>query len=166
MSVTIATYIDVRQRALELGLDPITDFAILPRGFGTGSPDGAVADEADATTIRKLLNEAGLSVQQLRRSGRALPSVVQRSADWIAPTLFVGSMLLSQNPHAIELALGVMDSYISDFLKGRLGRGVVTLTIVVEKNRSREYCRVDYEGPPSGIKDLAEVVRRVHDGPS
>jgi hypothetical protein len=166
MGVTIATYIDVRQRAVELDLGPVTDFAILPRGFEAGSPDGALADEADATTIRKLLNEAGLSVQQLRRSDRALPSVVQRSADWIAPTLFVGSMFLSQNPHAIQLALGVMDSYISDFLKGRSSRGTVKLTIVVEKTKSREYRRVDYEGPPSGVKNLADVVRSVHDEPS
>jgi hypothetical protein len=166
MGVTITTYLDVRQRALELNVGPVTDFAILPRGFGADSLGGALADEADAATIRKLLKEAGLSVQQLRRSDRALPSVIQRSADWIAPTLFVGSMFLSQNPLAIQLALGVIESYISDFLKGRLSHGKVNLTIVVEKSRPKEYCRVDYEGPPSGLKDLSDVVRRVHDEPS
>jgi hypothetical protein len=166
MGVTITTYIDVRQRAVELNLSPVSDFAILPRGFGTSPPGGILADEADAATLGKLLNEARLGVQQLRKSDRALPSVVQKSADWIAPTLFVGSMFLSQNPLAIQLALGVIDSYISDFLKGRLSHGTVKLTIVVEKTRSREFFQVDYDGPPSGVKDLADVVRRVHDGSS
>lgn len=166
MSLTTTTHVDVRQRAIELGLGPLPEFAILPRGFATSPTAEGLADETETPTLRKLLNEAGLNVRQLRRADHALPSIVQKGSDWIAPTFFVGSMLWSQNPLAVQLALNVISSYLSDYFKGRSSAATVKLSIVVEKTKAGEYRQVNYDGPVAGLKDVAEVVRRVRDEPS
>lgn len=79
MSLTTTTYVDVRQRAMELGLGALPEFAILPRGFATSPTADGLADETEAATLRKLLNEAGLDVRQLRKSDRALSRLQARS---------------------------------------------------------------------------------------
>lgn len=165
MSLTTTTYVDVRQRTVELGLGTLPEFAILPRGFATSPTADGLADETEASTLRKLLNEAGIDVRQLRKSDRALPSVVQKTSDWIAPTFFVGSMFWSQNPLAVQLALNVISSYLSDYFKGRSSVATVKLSIVVEKTKAGEYREVNYDGPLAGLTDVAEVVRRVRDEP-
>ena len=59
------------------------------------------------------------------------------------------------------MALGVLQSYIGDFLKARLPSRKVTLSFVIETSKSRSYKKLTYEGPTSGIADLAEVVREI-----
>jgi hypothetical protein len=162
MAVTVTDYADVEARAAELGLCQPDPFAILPRGFEAGAPE-ALVHESEAATIRKVLKENGLDVQLLAPPTERLPSVVQRSADWIAPTILVGSMLWTQNPMAVSVALGVLDSYISDFFKGKRASGTVKLSFVVERSRQRTYAHVTYEGPTSGLgaRELAQL-RRDH----
>ncbi len=159
--VSVTDCVDVRKQVEKHALHLTSELALLPRGFEATTAGAELAHEADAATVRKLLKAAGLDVQQLQPQGRRLPSVVQHSADWIAPTLFVGSMLLSQNPYAVQIALGVINSYVSDVLKGRTFPGSVKLAIIIEETKSKKCRRVDYEGPPSGLKDLAEVLNEL-----
>lgn len=163
MGVVVAEYVDVYQRARELGLNLTSHLVILPRGFAAPTPTPDLAHEADATTIRKLLRAEGIDVQQVEPPDGRLPSVIQRSADWLAPTIFVGSMLFSQNPYAIQVALNVLASYAYDILKGRFLAPQVKVTFVVEQSKSKKCCRVDYDGPVTGLKELADVLREVHD---
>jgi hypothetical protein len=160
---TATDFVDVRERASGLGLTLTSELAILPRHFETAISAAELAHEAEASTVRKLLNAAGLEAQQLEPGGRPLPIVVQKSADWISPTIFVGSMLLSQNPLAIQLALNVLGSYIADLFKGTRCGGDVELTFVVEQTRTRRCRRVVLKCPVSGVKDLEPVLRRLLD---
>ena len=163
MGITVADYIDVRQRAKELGLPVTSHLAILPRGFGGSTPSQDLVHEADASTVRKLLKAAGIDVQQVEPLDGRFPSVIQRSAEWLAPTIFVGSMFITQNPYAVQVALNVLASYVSDLLKGRFPAPRVKVTIVVEQGKSKRCRRIDYEGPPSGLEAVADFLREVHD---
>jgi hypothetical protein len=163
MGVTVTDFANVRERAAELRLTLSSDLAILPRHFSSATSAADLVHEADAATLRKLLNNAGLDVQQLEPPGGRLPSVVQKSADWISPTIFVGSLLLTQNPYAIQVALNVLASYLTDFLRGRPSGGTARISIVVERTNRKTYKQVSYEGPPSGIKDLASVLTGLRD---
>ncbi len=156
-------YIDVRGKASALGLALASELVILPRHFESATSAEELVHEADAATVRKLLLQAGLHAQQLEPPEVRLPSIVEKSSDWIGPTLFVGSMLVSQNPYAIQVALGVLDSYVADLLKGRLFEGKTKLTFVVEKSKAKTCRLMIYEGPPSGLKDLEPLVRQLQD---
>jgi hypothetical protein len=78
--------------------------------------------------------------------------------DWVAPTLFVSGLMLSQNPMAISLALNVMASYASDLFKGIRSDPNVKLTVVHAQERAKMSREVHYEGPASGLAALVEIL--------
>lgn len=115
LGIVISDYPDVYARAVVLGLNPPGTLSILPRGFASGS-SGDLCHEAETATLGKVWSAAGVRANQVQPPEGKLPSVVQRSADWIAPTIFVGGMLFSQNPIALQLAMEVLGSYVVDAL--------------------------------------------------
>ncbi len=163
METTVTDFVHVRDRASGLGLTLTSELAILPRNFESAVSAAELAHEAETSTVRKLLNAAGLETQQLQPAGKLLPIMVRKDVDWISPTIFVGSMLLTQNSLAIQLALNVLGSFIAERFKGTPGGGDVELIFVVEQTRTRRCRRVVVKGPVSAIKDLEPVLRRLQD---
>jgi hypothetical protein len=133
----------------------------LPNGYETAGSADAIEHAPDASTLRKLFAEAGVQVHQVELPSGRFPVVVQKSNDWIAPTLFVSSMLMSQNPYATQIALGVIASYISEHLQGFRPGQSVELSFIVETSKSRTCKKLTYQGPVSGIKDLPQIFREL-----
>lgn len=158
MSNTIATSIDVRARAQLLGMEPLSDFCLLPEDFGSAANSTELTHAASASTVRKLLAERGVEVQLLSPP-IPIRTRVFKSADWAAPTIFIGAQLWSQNPLAVQLALKILQSYVVGLLKARLTHSQVKLSFVVETSHSRRYRQLTYEGPPSGISEIAQTLR-------
>ncbi len=161
MSVETTKVESVSDRAAALGLASPTSLALLPRNFFDAKDPGDLIHEAHATTIRKLWAEKALPETPVEEPGKALPAVVEHSADWIAPTVFVSSMLLSNTPELVSVAIGVIANYATDFLKGRHGEPTVRLDVVVEKSKSKSCQKISYTGPVKGLDDLPDIVREV-----
>ena len=113
----------------------------------------------------KLLRAAGIDVQILQRSEERMPSVIERAAAWVAPTVFIGSMLLTQNRHAIQVALNVISNYVTDLLKARSLPDAIKLTVVIEETKSKRCRRVEYAGSASKLPELAEVLNALQNDP-
>jgi len=164
MSVSVVDSPDVRVRAQDLGLPSPEGLAFLPRHWETAKSSQELQHEPDTSTLRKLFHEAGLTIKQLQPADRLLPTPAQKSVDWLPPIIFVGGMLATQNPYAIQLALNVLGTYLADLLRTRRPIPQVQLTFVLETTRTRSYKKLTYEGPVSGIKDLATQLRELqHD---
>ena len=163
MSVAVSDYLNVRERTTALQMDLSSELAILPRGFADASGPGDLAHEPDASTVRKLLTAGGLEVQQLEPMAGRLPAVVQHSADWLSPTIFVGSMLLTQNPYAVQVALNIISSYLGDALRGAKRSELVRVNVVVEQSDRRSCRLLTFEGPASSLKDLEPVIRSLQE---
>ncbi len=165
MSTTVSDYVNVHERLEKLRLsNPApNDLVILPRGFETADSAADLAQESDASTLRKLFNEAGVATHQVKHQEQHFPAAVRQSAEWIAPTLFVGPLLLSQNPYAIQIALGVMESYIADYLRGLWPGKEIELSFVIEASKSKKCKKLTYRGPVSGIKEIAQHLRDLSD---
>jgi hypothetical protein len=157
---SITNFVNVRNRARELGLPPVAEFAMLPAGFETAPSNAELTRVSEAATLRKLFKGAGLDVQELQPAEKLATSVT-KSADWIAPTLFIGSMLYTQNHAAVDIALDVISHYAYDFLKGRLPSGKVKISFVVERSKSKECKRFTYEGSVSGLTAIAPELRKL-----
>lgn len=162
MTTSITSFVDVRSRARELGLPTVAEVSMLPAGFETAARGAELTRVSEAATLKKLFKQAGLEVQELQPADK-LPTSVQKSAEWIAPILFVGSMLYTQNKAAIDIALGVISNYAYDFLKGRLSGGKVKISFVVERSKSKEFKKFTYEGPVSGLSAIAPELRKLQD---
>jgi hypothetical protein len=166
INVSVKAYCDVREQAKKLGFGPISELAILPRNYEQETGDSKLAHESESSTIRKLFKTAGLDIQQIEKPEAKLPSIVEKSSDWIAPTIYFGATFLSQNSYAVQIALNVLASYIFEFLHGKLPSNRVKLRFVVESSKSRKCSLLEYEGPVSGINVLADAIRKIHDDAS
>ena len=66
------------------------------------------------------------------------PCIHENAFEWIVPTIFISSFLLSQNPHSISVVLGVISNYLTDWLKGIPSNKEVKLDII-EETRTGKY---------------------------
>jgi hypothetical protein len=165
MSTDITTYIDVTARMEELGCAyPRAGIALLPVNFASASAAADLLQASESATVKKLLKEADIPVDNILVPGRRPMYIKNKSADWAAPILFVTAAFYSQNPSAISVALNIIGNYATDFLRGRSHEGdEAKLDIVVEAKGASSFKKISYSGPADGIRGLDSIVRRVLD---
>src|SRR5258708_3412630 len=155
MTIEVTNYINIRERALELGCSVPTKLALLPVNFETANSKEELIDEELVTTIRSLWKQAGLL--ETRIENKNYPSELKRSLDIALPTIFVGVSLLTQEPNTVAIAINIISNYLTDFFKGIPGKHKVKLDIVVEK-KENEYCQLHYEGNEEGLAELPVII--------
>ena len=80
--------------------------------------------------------------------------------------LFVAGLLLSSNPQAVNVALGVIANYVTEFFTGMGGEKHVRFSIVIKDKATGQCKRYKYRGDPSGIKDFTKLVAGIDNGDS
>lgn len=160
MPMTITEYVRVADRASELGCPIPTGIAILPENFTTAATRQDLLFGSEAATIRKLLKNNDLPLNDLLAAPERVASIHNKHFDW-APLLFISAALLTNNAHAVSVALGVIANYATDFFKGLPGNKV-KLNLVIEK-RDGSCKKLTYEGNAAGLASLPEIIRRVSD---
>jgi len=161
MNVQISNYIDVKKRAVELGLNEPKDLSILPRNFDTAKLRDELLYESSTPTVRVLWKQAGINETKTEKQGEKLPQISEKEfTGWLGPTIFIGASLLSQNPAAVSVAFGVISNYLTDWFKGIVGDKKARLDIVIETGRNK-YKRVHYEGDVDGLKELPKILHEV-----
>lgn len=161
MTTKISDYVQVTDRAKKLGCATPTGIAVLPENFESAADRSTLLFGSQAATIRKLLEKGGLPVANLLPSGERVPAVHNKHFEW-APAIFVSAALLSENPSAVSVALGVISNYATDFFRGMPSRKV-KFTVVVERKKDKLCKKIDYEGDVSGLASLADILRQVGD---
>jgi len=162
METEESEYCNVRERAAALGLNEPTDLALLPRNFEIAASKAELLNESTTLTVRKLWRQAGLNETPLDKAGERIPEIKENDFRLIMPTLFVGYSLWSQNPTAMNLALGVAANYVTDFFKGIGGAKKVKLEIIVERTKGKEFRRFSFEGSPEQLpNNLPDVVAKM-----
>lgn len=165
MDTEITAWTDIAVRMQEFSCAyPETGIALLPVNFATASLPTDLLQASDSATVRKLLKEADILVNDIFVSERRPMYIKNKSADWAGPIILIGAAFYSQNPMAVSLALNVIGNYVTEFLRGSgRGRGSVTLDIVVETKGKSSFKKISYRGPADGIPALDSVIRRVFD---
>ncbi len=161
MTIQQFDFVDVGEKAKALDCNIPTGIALLPRNFESAESKDDLLHESSAPTVRVLFRNNGIIETPLEREGETFPQISEKAfEEWIGPTIFVTSALLSQNPHIISVALGVISNYLTDWFKGVPGGRDAKLDIVVEEGK-KSYRRIHYEGHVSGLKELVQIVREV-----
>lgn len=161
MAFMITDYCDVRTRALELGLNEPKDFALLPRNFDSAPTRDNLLQESTVQTVRILFRENNIHENRVEPGGYRIPCVQENEFALVLPALFVGGLILSQNPHLLSLALNVIANYATDFFKGLPGRNKVVLDVIVEDKARKRSKKIHYDGGIEGLKDISEVAGKV-----
>lgn len=160
MKIERYKYLNVEERAKELGVNVPTGIALLPRNFESALSKDELIHESDAPTVRILFRKEGIEETPLEVEGEKYPYLSEKSFEWAGPIIFVSWALYSQNPRIVDVALGVFANYLTDFFRGVQDGGIARFDIVRETSKGR-YERYHYEGPPSGISEFAKVVHEV-----
>jgi hypothetical protein len=163
MLIQTSEYINVRQRALELGLKPPTGLALLPRGFETAKTRTDLVYESTAADIRALWRGENLTETRVDEEKARVPYIQEKKYEWILPPLFVGAALWSKQPEAITIALCVVGNYLTDFLKGRPYSARpqdIEVDVVIERTKNGDL-KIHYKGPVKELNALTEKVLEV-----
>ena len=119
MSIAITVDADIAERMHELGCPyPRTGIALLPINFVNASSATDLRQASDTATVKKLLKEAEVPIDDLFVPTKRPIYIKNKSAEWAAPIVFVSAAFYSQNPAAVSLALNVIGNYTTDFAEG------------------------------------------------
>jgi hypothetical protein len=152
----IGSFVDVRARAAELACAVPEGLALLPTNFEAATRRDDLVHDASGMSVRAIWRAEGVEETRLEPEGETWPARQKDAAEWIGPIIFVGASLWSQNPVAVNVALGVVANYVPR------ERRSARLSVVVE-SESGATRRVDYHGPPEGIAELPDVIRELRD---
>lgn len=164
--IEISDYINVSGKLKELGCSRPEGIGILPEQFDTRTSTDKLAHLSRARSMVRLFVENRIPVSVIRREGQNSPRIHTASSEWVGPTLFVSAALLSENPHALSLALGVLANYLADFFKRpgeRPGEGKVRLGLVIERDGPKTCAEIRYEGSVEGLTSLSETINQIFD---
>lgn len=156
----VTDFINVRSRIAELEIKQPEGIAILPCNLQTATSQSDFIYAGSADDVAKLFRTSELRVRTLSPQ----PLVTRRDHDikLVLPMLFVTAALLSENPSAISVALSVIANYATHVLQGVSRGGKVRLSVIVETTKTKSTKRIDYEGPPSGLCEIARLAETIH----
>jgi hypothetical protein len=163
METTITDYISVRQRATDLGCAIPQEITLLPTNFASATTRTEFLQLSEAATVRTLFRNHHLTMDELLPTSERSPYIQNNSSEWLAPTLFISSLLISQNPTAVSVALSVLANYVTDYLKGIPGPKIINVDIVVEKKGDWSCKTLSYKGDPAGLNTLPDIIRQMSD---
>lgn len=155
MLIQTSEYLDVKRRALELGLEAPTGLVLLPRHFETAKERSDLIYESSVADIRALWRAEQLLETRIDKEGAPIPYVQEKKYEWIFPMILVGAAVWSKDPYAAQLAITVIGGYMTHYiLKGRPSwlSDDVPCDVIVERITRDEYIKIHYEGPSEGLE--------------
>ena len=163
MKTNISDYIHVFDKLDEIGCSYPEGIAILPVNFETATPTTTIEQSMGTLAIGKLFRMNDVPCSEIRRENEKPSYIGYRSVDWVLPTLFFSAAIVSENPALVSVSLGVIANFLTDALKKTVRKQTGKLDIVIEKekNKSKTFKKISYEGPIDEMSKLDEIVKKV-----
>ena len=155
--ITLGEFPAVGARCEALGIRRPLGLAMLPRNFATAGGDNELLTEAADAAVRTLWRKADIAEDRLDSPDSQFPRLSEHHADWIGPTVFLSSALLSETPALVSIALGVIANYVTDLFKGVPGKHTARLHVVVEQ-KDGGCVQLTYNGPATEIGQIVDAV--------
>jgi hypothetical protein len=174
MNTQVSDFVDMEAKTISLGCAMPTGVTVLPYNFESANVRGDLCYVGSHLDLREHLRRNGISGTSLEESeDTAVQVLLAESAfpEWIPPTIFVATNLLSQNPAVADLLLGVASNFFYDLFKNVLGRkptesDEVEFSIVKLSLGSLTYKKATFrgswkKGELEGLREFGKVVRKM-----
>jgi hypothetical protein len=158
-NITTREFINVKERIDDLNLSHPSSLAFLPKNFEDAEDKQSLIYNSSVSTLRKIFNQERIDVSTIEDKDLKIPELQQNAFELVGPIIFISASYYSQNPDAVNIALGLISSYLKDFFKGIPGNKKVKLSIVKEETKGKKYQRIDYEGDVSGLSELGDIIK-------
>lgn len=163
MTTNISDYINVSDQLEKLnGIQP-EGISILPVAFDALDSFSDQRSYSEASTVKTLMRNNNIPFSEIYKSSQKPKYIQNNSFEWVAPTLFISSFFLTQNPALVAIALSVIANYATDFLKGHSGEKKIKIDIVVETSQDKKCKKISYDGNVDGLKNLEKIIKEVGD---
>ena len=159
MTVSEAEYICVPDRAAELGCHIPAGLAIMPENFDTAATRRELIVRGEGSTIRTLFRNNQLPLEDFLPNGERPGFIHNKSHDWAA-FIFVSGALLSTNPSAVSVALGIITNYLTETFRGTPDKKI-RLDIAVERKGNKVSKKLTYQGDAAGLTEISESILRI-----
>lgn len=165
MSIEITDYLDVEQRASDLGLKAPEGACILPRHFAHSKDAGELCHESSALDLKTLFRQADLPITVYQPDGTKIPYLQENDITWVGPVLFFSAAAIGQNPHIVSVALSVIANYVTDLFKGLPQPARARLSVVIEttatKTTTKTTKKIEFDGPPEQIPEIKALIEDI-----
>jgi hypothetical protein len=156
-SITYSEFPSIADRCDVLGVRRPVGITMLPRNLTTATTGDELLAEAADAAVRTLWRQAEIEEDRLDSPELPFPRLSEHHADWIGPTVFLSSALLSETPALVNIALGVVANYVTDLFRGIPGKHTARLHVVVEQSDGK-CVQLTYNGPATGIGEILDAV--------
>jgi hypothetical protein len=151
---------NVAARLSELGLNPAVGICIVPSNlFVAGNRDELFVPPT-APDIKTLLRQAGVTLDKIEPEGTRILLRDDRDSTLILPILFFATAQLSNSVALVNVALGVVANYVTDYFRGKVGGGRVIFSVVHEKNSNKTATKISFDGPPEDFGKVIDVLKQ------
>jgi len=159
LSTEVRDYVSVAEKLKSFGVALPFGLAILPDNLKRAKSVSDLRQQVESDTVRTLLKVNNITYVEIFDEDDQPPYVQQYGLQWFGPTLFISAGLLSQDPNALSVTLGVITNYLYDLFKGAK-EGSASLNVIVEQADGS--CKeIRYCGPPDGLNKVAEIVKNL-----
>ena len=165
MAIEMTDYLDVEQRASDLGLKAPEGACILPRHFASAKDVGDLCHESSALDLKTLFRQADLPITVYQPDEAKIPYLQENDITWVGPVLFFSAAALSENPHLIAVALNVIGNYVTDLFRGLPHSARARLSVVIEttttKTTTKTTKKIDFVGPPDKLPEINGLIKDI-----
>jgi len=135
----------------------------LPDNFESAETPNDFVVRGEVTTIRKVLAAGGIATATLSAPSATPPGFIHnKSHDWAVPVIFVAAELVKTTPDLVAAVIDLIRDYAVSLFKGRGADKRVKIEIVVERERTRTYQKITYDGDVAGLESAIEMVGKAH----
>ena len=160
--ITIGDYPDIAKKLEEFDLTYPKTLAILPLNLNSATSKKDLFNSETTSTVRVLWKKAGVVETPIEGKNK-IPELLQQSFEWIGPTIFFASTLITGHPELIDLAVRVISDYLTVLFKGIPKEEKKAKLDIVAETKNGSFKDIHYEGDIEGLKELPKVIRSLDD---
>jgi hypothetical protein len=144
-----------------INIKGISSLTLLPVNYYDSKSETDPIFSSTTVTVKKLLasNNINVSIALGPNDGTTMRELDQRGAEWFGPVLLVSSLLLSNDPNALNVALSIIANYLTQLFAGSPGKAHLKVIVVDEEKSIRK--TLEYKGPSEGLINLDKVAKSV-----
>lgn len=152
--ITVAECVDFEEKLSNFDFKISETLTILPSNFESATSRSELQNVADVLTVKKLLCSKKIEFLDLLETDKK-KYVHNYDWEWIAPTLYIAAL---QEP-LLNIMLGVVANYVTDFLKGKTGNKV-KFKFIVKKTKTAKYAEINYSGSIDNfrIEEITNII--------
>lgn len=161
MKTEIKEYNNFINQIKKYDFDIPNGISLIPTNIGNADSKDDLVYFGSAKSLKKLWKSNSIELSKIEKEGDRQYYLHQHSAEWIAPTIFLGASLLSESPNTISIALSVVANYVTDLFRGKPPKTTFKMELIIEEEKDKKYKKITFEGEPNDMNGLIRVIREM-----